>query len=146
MTSAHQHHKDKSHHSSLFSVFQRKKRQTSTPIITPHNQPFHDDPTSSRDNIENQPIDSKKGSLPPLSFSQRFKLHKRPKKYDDEKTLKTSQSQTLNKPSSKHKTKKDSSAIKRGKAFSTDAVNNLDPDFLIEALLAIGDDQPVVAR
>lgn len=151
------HHKDKSHHSSLFSVFQRKKRQTSAPIA-PHNhspqlQQHDERPTSSRDNIENhQPLEGKKSALPPLSFAQRLKLHKHPKRHEEEffnnGPLKTSQSQTLaTKPSSKHKHKKDSSASKRNKAYSTDAVNDLaDPDFLIEALMAIGDDQPTVAR
>jgi hypothetical protein len=140
MTSSH--HKDKSHHSSLFSVFQRKKRQKSAPIA-PHQQSpqvLTERPTSSRDNIENQPLDSKKSALPPLSFTQRLRLHKRPREKEDEiGALKTSQSQML----SKHKK---SSAIKRGKAFSSDAINELDPDYLIEALLAIGDEQPIVAR
>lgn len=57
-----------------------------------------------------------------------------------------SQSQTLTKPSTKHKNKRDQSTSKRNKSFSTDAINELDPDFLIEALLAIGDEQPTVAR
>ncbi|KAI6191649.1 hypothetical protein M3Y97_00250900 [Aphelenchoides bicaudatus] len=149
-------HKDKSHHSSLFSVFQRKKRQTSAPIA-PHNQQppqlYNEHATSSRENIENQPIDSSKASLPPSGFVQRFKLHKRSRNTDQKQDdkflngpLKSSQSQTLTKPPAKHKNKRDQSANKRNKSFSTDAINELDPDFLIEALLAIGDDQPTVAR
>lgn len=147
-------HRDKSHHSSLFSVFHRKKRQTSAPIA-PHNQSpqlYNDRATSSRENIENQPVDTK-SSLPPSGFVQRLKLHKKSKDTDRKQNdkllngpLKTSQSQTLTKPSTKHKNKRDQSTSKRNKSFSTDAINELDPDFLIEALLAIGDEQPTVAR
>jgi hypothetical protein len=139
-------HKDKSHHSSLFSVFQRKKRQTSAPIA-PHSQSpqlYNDRATSSRENIENQPVDSTK--LPPSGFVQRLKLHKRSRNTDRKQEdsflngpLKNSQSQTLTKPPTKHKGKRDQSTNKRNKSFSTDAINELDPDFLIEALLAIGD-------
>lgn len=143
MLSSSQH--NKRHHSSLFSVFHRhKKRQKSTPVA-PHNQSsqqlYKDAATTSRENPVNL-----KASLPPLV--QRLPPQERSRNADKKKSegLKTSKSQTLTKPPAKQKNKKESSTIKRGKGYSADAINELDPDFLIEALLTIGDDQPTVAR
>lgn len=56
--------------------------------------------------------------------------------------MKVSQSQNLhNKKSGRRK-----ETLSKGKAFSSDAINELDPEYLTEALLAIGDEQPMVAR
>uniref|UniRef100_A0AC34R7A9 Uncharacterized protein n=1 Tax=Panagrolaimus sp. JU765 TaxID=591449 RepID=A0AC34R7A9_9BILA len=41
---------------------------------------------------------------------------------------------------------KDVHKLKKNKAFSADAIGSLDPEYLTEALEAIGDEQPIVAR
>lgn len=82
---------------------------------------------------------------PQLSFVQRVKLHKgiRTGKLPFD-LLKLSQS-SQNLPPTAEKAKKDT-LKQRNKAFSADAINELDPVYLTEALLAIGDEQPIVAR
>ncbi|KAI6243991.1 hypothetical protein M3Y99_00067500 [Aphelenchoides fujianensis] len=114
----------KAHHSSLLALFHRKKRQTSAPIA-PHSPAAAHKPPSPPS---------------PFSFAQRLRLNRdrRPPKPP------TSQSQTLHhEPKPKKSAKKD--ALSRSKAFSADNIRELDPDFLTDALLALGD-QPTVAR
>ncbi|CAD5234739.1 unnamed protein product [Bursaphelenchus xylophilus] len=119
-------HPNKPHHSSLFSVFHRRKRQSATPIA----------PQST---INLSEIEKKDGQKPP-SGPRKQKTKKN--NIDLIDGMKTSQSQTL----VKDKKKKKKDPLAKGKAFSADCINELDPDYLTEALLAIGDNQPMVAR
>lgn len=87
-----------------------------------------------------------------LSFAQRIKLHKgmRTGKVPDQ-LLKQSQSQILNQ-SEKQKTKlKDKAEAEakgvKNRAHSADTINQInEADLLTAALLAIGEEQPIVAR
>ncbi|CAD5229061.1 unnamed protein product [Bursaphelenchus okinawaensis] len=117
----------KSHHSSLFSVFHRRKRQSATPVVP-----------QSTTNLADF---DKKDKPPP---GPRSKQKNKKNNIDLIDGMKTSQSQTLV-PKEKAKKKKKESLAK-GKAFSADCINELDPEYLTEALMAIGDNQPVVAR
>ncbi|KAE9547974.1 hypothetical protein FO519_008815 [Halicephalobus sp. NKZ332] len=85
---------------------------------------------------------------PQISFTQRVKMHKdlRDGKIPD---------LLYNNPSMVPSTslapfplfkKDESSKLKKNKAFSDDAINYQDSDYLTEALAAIGDEQPIVAR
>ena len=88
---------------------------------------------------------------PQMTFTQRVKMHKdlRSGKVPDF-FVQQSQSQILPSTSmsqfSLFKKGDKGDKLKRNKALSADAINQMDPAYLTEALEAIGDEQPIVAR
>ncbi|KAI1730650.1 hypothetical protein Ddc_03361 [Ditylenchus destructor] len=82
-----------------------------------------------------------------LSFAQRIKMHKG-LRTTGRVPLDLARSQQLYaaEKEKKKQAKKGGDDLKKSKAFSADAINELDPTYLTEALLAIGDEQPIVAR
>uniref|UniRef100_A0A914BW12 Uncharacterized protein n=1 Tax=Acrobeloides nanus TaxID=290746 RepID=A0A914BW12_9BILA len=138
--------------SPFFSVFHRKKRQPSAPPKIGFTEEYENFPSiehlPATNGHYNGTADSKK-TADKSSFLQRVKYHKDVRAGKLPTELVASQSQTLPttsaaaQPSVK---KKRTELLKRNKAFSADAINELDPVYLMEALETIAEEQPIVAR
>ena len=118
--------------SPFLSVFRKKK-----PSPTPSDSP--DPPEKKKE---------KSPKSPQITFTQRVKMHKdlRDGKIPDFLCQNPSMVPSTSLAPFPLFKKDDSSKMKKTKAFSADAINYLDPDYLTEALAAIGDEQPIVAR
>uniref|UniRef100_A0A7E4ZRL4 Flocculation protein FLO11-like n=1 Tax=Panagrellus redivivus TaxID=6233 RepID=A0A7E4ZRL4_PANRE len=94
--------------------------------------------------------DNQAPTPPKLTFTQRVHMHKNlrdgkiPDNYQSRHHFVAPSTSMSGFPGFKSKEK--SSKLTKNKAFSADAISQLDPANLIEALEVIGDDQPIVAR
>lgn len=137
--------------SPFFSVFHRKKRQPSAPPRVG----IADDCVSFP-SIENLPATNGLGAhnekpsgskSPQMSFAQRIKYHKDLRSGRLLSELVASQTLPSSAATAAHaEKKKRNESLKRSKAFSADAINELDPVYLQEALETIAEEQPLVAR
>lgn len=130
--------------SPFLSVF--RKKRPSPAISAPGD--FLTEASPAQQPSTNKPPKSPKS--PQMSFTQRVKMHKdlRSGKIPDF-FVQQSQSQIL--PSTSLTPfpifkKGEKGKLKGKKALSADAINQMDPAYLTEALEAIGDEQPIVAR
>ena len=144
--------------SPFFSIFHRKKRHPSAPpkigISEEYeNFPSIEQPSATTNGYHNGTADhlkkSPKAADKTSSFLQRVKYHRDMRSGKLPTELVASQSQTLPSTSAAAHmphNKKKGDKLKRNKAFSADAINELDPVYLLEALETIAEEQPIVAR
>uniref|UniRef100_A0A915E9U2 Uncharacterized protein n=1 Tax=Ditylenchus dipsaci TaxID=166011 RepID=A0A915E9U2_9BILA len=150
------------------SFFQRlTRRKTPVSISTPsspasarkhffsfgssdnHNRSASNKPVVSKEDVPLANNTRPKSAIPnpqqqQLSFAQRIKLHKGMRTTGKVPFEFMQSSKSQGQLAAQKRQQKD--ALKREKAFSADALNQMDPVYLTEALLAIGDVQPIVAR
>lgn len=120
--------------SPFLSVFRKKKQSPPSDSVDPPEKKKEKTPKSPKS--------------PQISFTQRVKMHKdlRDGKIPDFLCQNPSMVPSTSLAPFPLFKKEDSSKLKKNKTLSADAINYLDPDYLTEALAAIGDEQPIVAR